>query len=103
MKHAIVTDYKRFGSSLKVFSRSLVVALKIFGFFLQGLLAAWPTILFLALFLLPQTPHMLLSYTYRPVGNERIYLDCHYFGIRGFHRTVFDHDCPMIAFIGEDP
>lgn len=99
MKRAIVTDYKRSGLSLKTIGKPIVCILKLLGFLLQGLLPALPLMALIAVFLLPQTPHLRVSYTYRKAGIERIYLDCRYLGIYGFCSNVSGHNCPLIAFI----
>ena len=99
MKRAIVTDYKRSGLSLKTIGKPIFGILKLLGFLLRGLFPALPLMALIAVFLLPQTPHLRVSYTYRKAGIERIYLDCRYLGIYGFCSNVSGHNCPLIAFI----
>ena len=102
MKRAIVTDYKRSGLSLKIIGKPIICILKLLGFLLRGLLPAFPLIALIAVFLLPQTPHLRVSYTYRKAGIERIYLNCRYLGIYGFCSNVSGHNCPLIVFIKKD-
>ena len=99
MKRAIVTDYKRSGLSLKTIGKPIIGILKLLCFLLQCLFPALPLMALIAAFLLPQTPHLRVSYTYRKAGIERIYLNCRYFGIHGFRNSTSGHNCPLIVFI----
>ena len=62
------------------------------------LLPLLPVLALVMIFLLPQTPHLRISYSYTGTYEHPIYRECNYLGIHGFIR-VLGPDCPLVAFI----
>ncbi len=101
MKQAKVLSYQK---SSKSFSwgwgiRALIrVGLRI-------LIACLPLLPLIALatpFLLSETAHLRVSYTYNGSNTHPIYRECKYLGIHGwvYH---WGPDCPLMMFLGEMP
>mgnify|MGYP001187785563 CR=1 FL=1 len=70
---------------------------------LRILIACLPLLPFIALatpFLLPETPHLRISYTYAGSYRHPIYRECQYFGMHGWVK-VWGPDCPVLTFMGE--
>jgi hypothetical protein len=44
------------------------------------------------------TPHILITYTYRPVAGARYYLSCDYWGVHSFNLKPVDGECPYVLF-----
>ena len=64
------------------------------------LIRQWPWIvLAVCILVLPTGPHLRWEYSYKPYGNTRVYIDCHYLGLRGIVRYARMGDCPMIIWI----
>lgn len=55
-----------------------------------------------AVFFLPQTPHLRVSYTYTGSYEHPIYRSCRYLGVQGTAQVI-GQDCPLIAFMSEKP
>ncbi len=72
---------------------------------LRILIACLPLLPFIALatpFLLPETPHLRIKYTYTGSSTRPIYRECEYFGIHGWVYQ-WGPDCPLMMFLGEMP
>lgn len=72
---------------------------------LRMLIACLPLIPLIALatpFLLPETPHLRIRYTYTGSYDHPIYRECQYLGIHG--RVVIDGpNCPIIQMMVNTP
>ncbi|MGQ0556013.1 MAG: hypothetical protein ACT4PN_08740 [Nitrospiraceae bacterium] len=101
MKQAKVLSYKRFS---KPFSWGWGIwALIRVG--IRILIACLPLVPFIALatpFLLPETPHLRVVYTYTGTYSHPRYRECEYLGIHG-RVHILGPNCPVIAFFGENP
>ncbi len=64
---------------------------------LIALLPVLPLIAIVIVFLLPQTPHLRIAYTYTGPSQRPIYHTCQYFGIHGTV-DVFGQDCPIVRY-----
>lgn len=53
-----------------------------------------------AVFFLPQSPHLRVSYTYTGSFEYPIYRTCQYLGIHGTVQVI-GQDCPLVAFMNE--
>ena len=65
------------------------------------LLIGLPLLPFIAVaivFMLPETPHLRVSYTYTGSHEHPNYRTCQYLGIHGFSQVI-GQDCPLVAFI----
>lgn len=66
---------------------------------LSRLLLWWLIPLVCAFFLSPVGPHLLWTYKYKEIYDQRVYLSCTYVGSRGFLPDRFYGDCPFIAWL----
>lgn len=64
---------------------------------LIALLPSLPLIAIVTVFLLPQTPHLRIAYTYTGSSQRPIYHTCQYLGIHGIV-DVFGQDCPIVRY-----
>ncbi len=69
---------------------------------IRGLLPLLPFIVIGALFLLPKTPYLRVSYTYTGSYEHPRYISCRYLGIHGWH-TVYGNHCPMVTLMNGAP
>jgi hypothetical protein len=67
--------------------------------FIAGMLERWPLLLLAAVIVSPVTPHLRWNYTYRDVGQNRVYLKCDYIGVRGVVPYRRGSACPLLALI----
>ncbi len=64
------------------------------------LIRQWPLIVLVLCIVIPPTsPHLRWEYSYKRYGSTRIYIDCHYLGLRGFVRYARTGRCPIIIWI----
>lgn len=99
MKQAKVLDYTK--TRKPVAWRQRVWALFRIG--LRILIACLPLVPFAALavvFLLPETPHLRMTYIYNGSSTHPIYRECEYLGIHGKVR-LFGPACPIVTFLGQ--
>lgn len=101
MKQAKVLSYKRFSKSFS-WGWGIRALIRV-G--LRMLIACLPLVPIIALavpFLLPETPHLRIQYTYRGSYDHPIYRECQYLGIHG--RVLLDGpDCPIIQMLRISP
>ncbi|HNP84061.1 MAG TPA: hypothetical protein PKN47_21550 [Nitrospira sp.] len=97
MKQAKVLNYKKlrqpisWGWGIRALIR---VGLRI-------LIACLPLLPFIALatpFLLPETPHLRVKYTYTGSSARPIYRECDYLGVHGWVH-LWGPDCPIVRFM----
>ena len=69
---------------------------------LIALLPLTPVIAIAIVFLLPETPHLRVSYTYTGSYEHPSYRTCQYLGIHGTV-DVIGQDCPLVRLMGEMP
>lgn len=69
---------------------------------LIALLPVLPLIAIVIVFLLPQTPHLRIAYTYTGTHQRPIYRTCQYIGIHGIVDIV-GQDCPIVRIMGGTP
>ena len=101
MKQAKVLHYKKITKS---FSWGWGIR-ALFRVGLRILIACLPLLPFIALatpFLLPETPHLRVKYTYNGSYTRPIYRECEYLGIHG-RIHMFGPNCPIVAFMKETP
>lgn len=66
------------------------------------LIRQWPWIVLAVCIIAPPTgPHLRWEYSYKPYGSTRVYIDCHYLGLRGIARYARTGDCPLIIWIDQ--
>lgn len=100
MKQAKVLNYKKIRTSSFSWGWGIRALCRV-G--LRMLIACLPLLPFIALatpFLLPETPHLRISYTYTGSYNHPIYRECQYFGMHGWVHE-FGPDCPLVTFLPE--
>jgi hypothetical protein len=101
MKQAKVLNYQRVKTS---FSWGWGIR-ALFRVGLRILIACLPLLPFIALatpFLMPETPHLRVKYTYTGSSARPIYRECEYLGIHG-RVYQWGPDCPLMMFLGEMP
>lgn len=100
MKHAKVLKYKRISTSSFSWGWGIRALIRV-G--LRILIACLPLVPFIALavpFLLPQTPHLRIVYTYTGSYEKPRYRECQYLGIHG--RILKNGpECPIVTFLPE--
>ena len=69
---------------------------------LQQVLSLWPVIALIVIFLMPETPHLRVSYTSTGTRDEPRYLTCEYLGIDGLV-NVRGRQCPLVTFMNGQP
>ena len=77
---------------------------RFFRMMLRGLIPLLPFLPLMAIvmvFLLPQTPHLRISYTYTGPKEHPRYITCDYVGVYGLAQKVFGQECPLISFMGK--
>ncbi|MCA9470106.1 MAG: hypothetical protein KC643_32300 [Nitrospira sp.] len=97
MKKAKIKGYKKVRTSL--FLGRGIRALFRVG--LQMLITCLPLLPFIAIgavFFLPQSPHLRVSYTYTGSYEYPSYRTCQYLGVHGTVQVI-GQDCPLVAFI----
>jgi hypothetical protein len=101
MRQAKIKGYKKTRTSLflgwglralfRVGLRILITCLPLLPFIAIG-----------AVFFLPQSPHLRVSYTYTGSYEHPSYRACQYLGVHGTVQVI-GQDCPIVAFIGQQP
>ncbi|WP_316364644.1 hypothetical protein [Candidatus Thiodiazotropha sp. CDECU1] len=66
---------------------------------IAGLLERWPLLLLAVVIVSPVGPHLRWEYSYREIGQHRIYLKCEYFGTRGVVAYRRGSECPLLVLI----
>ncbi len=100
MKQAKVLSYKKIRTSSFTWGWGIRALIRV-G--LRMLIACLPLVPFIALavpFLLPETPHLRISYTYTGSYSHPIYRECTYLGVYGMAHT-FGPECPVVTFLGQ--
>ena len=67
---------------------------------LMALLPLVPVLAVAIVFLLPETPHLRVSYTYTGAAEHPSYRTCRYLGIHGTV-NVIGEDCPIVQLMGK--
>ena len=102
MKQARVLNYKKIRTSSFSWGWGIRALCRV-G--LRMLIACLPLLPFIALatpFLLPETPHLRIKYTYTGSSARPIYRECEYLGVHGWVH-IWGPNCPVIRFLGEMP
>lgn len=102
MKQAKVLNYKKIRTSSISWGWGIRALIRV-G--LRMLIACLPLLPFIALalpFLLPETPHLRIQYTYTGSYDHPIYRECRYFGMHGWV-YVTGPDCPLVRLMDGKP
>jgi hypothetical protein len=67
--------------------------------FIAGMLERWPLLLLAIVIVSPVGPHLRWNYTYRDVGQNRVYVACDYLGVRGVVPYRRGSECPLLVLI----
>ncbi len=98
MKQAKIRGYKKIRKPLGI-SRGVSALCRST---LRMLIILFPISSFIAIaivFLLPQTPHLRVSYSYSGSSSHPNYIQCQYLGVHGMVQKILGNDCPLVAFI----
>lgn len=102
MKQAKVLNYKKIRTSSFSWGWGIRA---LFRVGLRIMIACLPLLPFIALatpFLLPETPHLRIIYTYTGSYSHPRYRECQYLGIHG--RILVDGpDCPIVRMMSSTP
>jgi hypothetical protein len=66
------------------------------------LIQLWPLALIVGLAFSPITPHIRWEYRYHQYGNTRLYVECHYLGVRGVGSPTHRDDCPLVILLNNN-
>lgn len=97
MRRVKVTGYQRRSRGFGV-RVGILRILDLCSMMIRGLLPLLPFIMIGVLFLLPETPHLRVSYLYSGSYDSPRYITCRYLGIYGW-RTVRGNHCPVVTLL----
>lgn len=97
MKQGKVTGYRK-TRRVRTHRRLLTSGLRWCLPLLQQVLSLWPVIALIVIFLMPETPHLRVSYSYAGSSDHPRYINCQYLGIDGVVR-VRGRQCPLVTLM----